>query len=245
MSRTMLLRHLITLFIIGSEAQAAPLLIIANEGRQAPAIISNHGNLTGGMLLELGQALAQEAKQSVKYQLFPRKRLERMAGQGRFDYVCLLNPAWLPATMPLRWGPAMLDESNVLLFRSGTHSPASIQEIYGETLSTVLGYRYSSLETLFQQGQLKRSDALTEEQLMRKVQAGREHYGIINRFSLRWFNRSLPAEQRLQEGLVINSASLHCAVPAKHPQANILLGHLQRLQDKGFFHDLQSRYLKQ
>ena len=81
-----------------------------------------------------------------------------------------------------------------------------------QSIGTVLNYRYSTLDPLFANGQLRRDDARSEEQVLHKLVAGRFKYAVANEWIVDRFNQNLPMDQRLHKVAMLEEQSLGCVV---------------------------------
>jgi len=81
-----------------------------------------------------------------------------------------------------------------------------------QTIGTVLSYHYPTLQPLFDSGQLKRDDARNQDQVLQKLLAGRNEYGVSNQWTLDWFNQRLMPERQLRAVAVLQELHVGCYV---------------------------------
>lgn len=137
----------------------------------------------------------------------------------------------------------MIHQRDLLVGRPGVSPPMSLGQLPTQTLGTVLGYTYPSLQPLLEQGRLQREDSRNQLLVLQKLQAGRYHYAVSNQLSLQWFNRSQPNGQRLQALTVLDEQELGCMVrndPAIPTQG--LLRALARMKQSGEIERIVQRY---
>ncbi|MNE58798.1 Bacterial extracellular solute-binding protein, family 3 [compost metagenome] len=79
-----------------------------------------------------------------------------------------------------------------------------------QSIGTVLSYNYPTLQPLFDANQLRRDDARNQEQVLQKLQAGRNHYAVSNQWTLDWFNQRLLPQQQLKHVAVLEQQSFGC-----------------------------------
>jgi polar amino acid transport system substrate-binding protein len=113
----------------------------------------------------------------------------------------------------------------------------------GETIGTVLGFTYPSLDTLFTSGQLIRDDARTQELALAKLQAKRYDYAISNELMLQWYNRQQPGEEKLQPLLEVANDIVACIVRDEPDVPTMrLLRALVQMKQAGEFDAILARY---
>ena len=81
-----------------------------------------------------------------------------------------------------------------------------------QSIGTVLGYTYPTLQPLFEADRLQREDARNQEQVLEKLLAGRYRYAVSNQWTLDWFNQRLLPEQQLQGVAVLQEQKVGCYV---------------------------------
>ena len=191
--------------------------------------------LVAGIVLDLYAALAQKSGLTLATVVLPRKRIDGAVANGEIDLRCHFNPQWTAQPQAYVWSKPLFTMNDVLFGREGTPALRSLQDIARGTLvSTTLGYRYPSLDALFESGELQRDDSVDEEKVLRKMTVGRTPYGVTNAHALDWYQREVPQHQLASWRLVVDSTPIHCAVPkAGALPAAVLLNALEELRKTG------------
>ncbi|NYE63183.1 ABC-type amino acid transport substrate-binding protein [Duganella sp. 1224] len=160
---------------------------------------------------QLGAALARQLKRPLQYIELPRRRLMAALENGDGDILCSYLPEWLPGAVD--WTRAFIPTSEVVLSSPRVKAPATLTDLRGQRLGTVLGYQYPELEK-FLGNDYVRDDAPTSMMSVRKWLAGRVDYLVTQRTTV---NRQLAAGG-LPDGyhmLVVYEVKAKCAVSRK------------------------------
>ena len=209
---------LLWLLLSTSALAAEPLRFVANTSWGMPFARFEGERISGGMMFDLGAALGEAINSPVTYIALPRKRVEGSSLAGEVDVRCYLNPKWTDAPDAYLWTEPLF-ELNDVVFGGTTAKP--LRQVSdappGSIVSTVLGYRYPSLDAPFESGQLKREDTVDQEKVLFKVTAGRTPYGISNLATLDWYRRTTARHALGDWKLVIASSAIHCAIPKASP----------------------------
>jgi ABC-type amino acid transport substrate-binding protein len=160
---------------------------------------------------KLGAALAHQLGRQVRYIALPRRRLMAALEHGEGDILCSYLPEWLPGAVD--WTRAFIPTSEVVVSSPHVKPPATVADLRGLRLGTVVGYQYPELEKIIGNDYI-RDDAPTSVMSIRKWRAGRVDYLVTQRSAV---NRQL-AEGGLPPGyhvLVIYEVKAKCAVSRK------------------------------
>lgn len=160
---------------------------------------------------QLGAALARQLKRPLQYIELPRRRLMAALENGDGDILCSYVPEWLPGVVD--WTRAFIPTSEVVLTLPRVKPPATLADLRGQRLGTVLGYHYPELEKVLGDDYV-RDDAPTSVMSVRKWLAGRVDYLVTQRSVV---NRQIAAGN-LKPGfhmLVVYEVKAKCAVSRK------------------------------
>ncbi len=132
--------------------------------------------LTGGVLKDLGEALAAKMGRTARFVGVPSRRVGMMLQHGEADGVCLVQPHWIDGQF--HWSAAIIPTGGVVLARADAAPIRRLEDLRGKKVGTVAGYRYRYLEPLLGKDFL-RDDAPSTEHNLRKLQAGRTQYVLM------------------------------------------------------------------
>jgi len=205
---------MMSLLLCAQTLAAGPLRFAANTSWSMPIARFDGERLNGGMMFDLGEALGAAVGSPVSYVPLPRKRIEGASLAGEIDVRCHINPQWTDAPDAYLWTEPLYELSDVI-FGGSAAKPLrqAADAANGSVVSTVLGYRYPSLDPLFESGQLKREDTVDQEKVMLKITAARTPYGVTNNSTLDWYRRTTAKHDVADWKVVIATSAIHCAIP--------------------------------
>lgn len=216
-------------------AEKEPLRVMVSESWGMPfGHVKRQGSgqqLSAGIAYDWYLALAEELERPLEQRVRSRRRQEAALLAHEVDVFCLVRPDWLSkkVSTALQWAsqPLMAAEDRIVA-APGVPVPSSLDELRGQTLGTVLGFVYPSLEVGFAAGHLSREDAPNETALAAKLLRGHNRYGVLKTLDARYQQRSQPAAMALGiSAIVVANAPLFCALA---PQARISLAELEAAQ---------------
>lgn len=238
------MRRLVFALLVSCTALAAeerPLRFSITESAAMPMVRIENGQATGGILYDLQMRLAEKVGRSAQIMVLPRLRVQQMLVRGEIDARCDVNPAWLKeSTHQYIWSVPFMVHRDLVI---GADPDLPAQPPAGETIGTVLGFIYPKLTTAFENGELLRDDARTQELVLVKLAAARDRYGISNELSLDWFNRTRPEGQKLHTLQVLSSDIVACIIRDEPDvPTHTLLRALVRMSVDGEFDAILARY---
>ena len=225
-----------------ASAEERPLRFSVSESWAMPMIHIENGQATAGILFDLQQRLAEKVGRRAEMLVRPRLRIQQMLVRGEVDVRCYVNPAWMNESHhQYIWSVPFMVQRDLLVGRS--QQQVQLNQMPGETIGTVLGFTYPSLDTLFTSGQLIRDDARTQELALAKLQAKRYDYAISNELMLQWYNRQQPGEEKLQPLLEVANDIVACIVRDEPDVPTMrLLRALVQMKQAGEFDAILARY---
>lgn len=199
---------------------------------------------TGGILFDIMQSMAAQANLTAEYRVIPVQRVQRTLERGGIDVRCYAAQSWMPnLSGDYTWSLPLLIQRDLLISTPDNATPRAPDTLTDETIGTVLGYAYPTLQTAFDSRRLKRDDARSEVQVLQKLQIHRYRYAVGSQWSLDWFNRNLPENQKLRGIAVLDEQPVGCIVrnDTQIP-AQRLMRILLRMRMSGEIDRIMSRY---
>ena len=203
--------------------------------------------LSGGYMLSWYRALATQLGLELQFVVRPRRRLESALDAGEADLLCRVRPDWVSAPLRtrLRWfHEPFLEVVDQLVAGPGVELPASLEALEGVRVGTVLGFRYPALQAQFDQGTLRRDDALNEGQLAEKLLRGHDAFAMMDLARLHFVQQgSARGAQLRPTGLGLSRQPAFCALapgsrldapPLEAAQAALLRSAAMRRLLQGF-----------
>jgi ABC-type amino acid transport substrate-binding protein len=192
----------------GAAAAAPPeIVFLAPLNHAMPVAQFDNGALTGGILKDLGDAIAARLKRQARYVPVPSKRVSMALVNREGDGVCYVLPAWIDGDF--NWTVPVVPNSVAVVAHGNVPVIHQLTDLADIRVGTVLGYRYGPLwEKLG--GHLKRDDAASTQLAIGKLMAGRVDYAVLETLTVDWYLRTNHATG-LRTDLVFYSFVGRCA----------------------------------
>lgn len=204
--RTLTLLLLVSFLCLPLRAQE--IVFVAATNHSEPLSRFDRGQLSGGIVKDLGDALARRMGLRPRYLSMPSKRAPMALREGEGDLLCYTRPQWIGPdfgfTLPL------IPNAEVVAARPEAPRLRTVADLANLSVGTVLGYRYAELEAALGE-RLRRADAPDMQANLRKLVAKRMDYAITDRLVLREHQRRKP-QDGLREDVVLNAYTAPCAL---------------------------------
>lgn len=225
-------------------AAETPLRFAMPDSWAMPMVQYERGRPTQGILYDIMLSLATQVGVPAQFHVLPRTRVQSAMEHGEIDVRCYAAQSWLPnQSGDYIWSLPLLFQRDLLVSRQGSPTSVEAKTLPRQSIGTVLGYTYPTLQPLFDSGQLQREDARNQEQVLEKLLAGRYHYAVSNQWTLDWLNQRLPAEQKLQGVAVLQEQQVGCYVRnAPNVPVQRILRTLLRMKMSGEIDDIIRLY---
>ncbi|MDM5181792.1 transporter substrate-binding domain-containing protein [Massilia sp. DJPM01] len=205
-------------------ARGAELVFGVSTGSAMPMTRFQHDELTGGLLKDVGDALARELNLRPRYLTLPRKRVEVALASGTVDLLCDLRPEWLDSKR-WQWSDTVFSNKQIIVGRIDTAPLAVLRQLAGKRTGTITGYRYPALERELGP-QFVRDDTTSDDLNLRKLLRRRFDYMLTNSLYYDYQRRAHPERARLSRAaLVVEPFDTYCALP---PGAKLTLAQVNR-----------------
>ncbi|WP_095152684.1 ABC transporter substrate-binding protein [Pseudomonas sp. Irchel s3b5] len=237
------------LLLISLDCTAAepPLRFVVPDSWAMPMMQLEHGRPTQGILYDVMLSLATQVGVAVEFHVLPRARVQSAMEHGEVDIRCHASRSWLP-NLPddYIWSSQLWTQPDLLISRPTGPTVVIPADLPHQSIGTVLSYNYPTLQPLFDANQLRRDDARNQEQVLQKLQAGRNHYAVSNQWTLDWFNQRLLPQQQLKHVVVLEEQSFGCYM-RKDPKvpAQRILRALEQMKASGEIDDIIRLYIGQ
>lgn len=193
-------------------AEEGPLRFAITDGWAMPMVQIERGRPTQGILPDILTSLATQMAMPAQFHVLSRARLDGAMKHGEIDVRCYVSPDWVKDSGDYLWSSPLFFQRDLLVATASAPAAVTLSSLPEQHIGTVLGYTYPTLQPLFNRGQLHRDDARSQEQVLAKLLAGRQRYGISNQWALDWFNQRHTADRQLQEVAVLQEQQLSCYV---------------------------------
>jgi polar amino acid transport system substrate-binding protein len=225
-------------------AAEAPLRFVIPDSWAMPMVQLDHGRPTQGILYDVMLSLATQVGVPAEFHVLPRTRVQSAMEHGEVDVRCYAAQSWLPnQSGDYIWSIPLWIQPDVLISRQAPTAVVAA-DLPRQSIGTVLGYSYPTLQPLFDADRLQREDARNQEQVLEKLHAGRYRYAVSNQWTLDWFNQRLLPERQLKRVAVLQEQRVGCYVrnDPKVPVQRILRT-LLRMKMSGEIDDIIRLYI--
>ena len=195
-------------------AAEAPLRFVVSDSWAMPMVqMERGGRPTQGILHDIMLSLATQVGMPAQFHVLPRARVQNAMDHGEVDIRCHVSPSWLPnLSGDYSWSVPLLVQRDLLIGRGDSPTSVNLAGLQRQSIGTVRGYNYPTLQPLFDADRLHREDARNQEQVLDKLLAGRYHYAVSNQWTLDWFNQRLLPDRQLQSVALVHEQTVGCYV---------------------------------
>lgn len=198
---------------LSAMASQPPLRFVVADSWAMPMVQIERGRPTQGILYDMMLSLATQVGVPAQFHVLPRARVQNAMEHGEVDVRCYAAQSWLPnLSGDYIWSIPLFFQRDLLISRQGLPAQSDPADLPRQSIGTVLGYSYPTLQPLFDADRLRREDARNQEQVLDKLLAGRYRYAVSNQWTLDWFNQRLLPGQQLQAVAVLQEQQVGCYV---------------------------------
>ncbi|MDY7561043.1 transporter substrate-binding domain-containing protein [Pseudomonas sp. 10B1] len=239
-----LLLSVLLLASCSSFAADAPLRFSIADSWSMPIVLIDGDKPRGGFLFDIMESLGRHMGLPTEYHVLARLRVQSALENGEVDIRCYAAQSWVPnMSGDYIWSLPLITQRDLLISTADNPTPVDPKQLAKESVGTVLGYVYPTLQTLFNSHQLVREDARSQDLVLQKLIAGRYRYAVANQWSMRWFNRSLAPDKQLREVAIIQEQPVGCVL-RNDPSVPVqrILRTLLRMKMSGEIDQILERY---
>ncbi|HYD79425.1 MAG TPA: transporter substrate-binding domain-containing protein [Paucimonas sp.] len=194
-----------------ARAASPEIVFLAPTNHTMPLSQFQGGQLSGGLIKDLGEAIAERAGRKARFLSVPGKRVAYMLTAGQADGVCYVLNYWIDGDF--HWTRPFIPNGAIVAARAEAPVIRALGELADEPVGTVLGYRYPRAEEALG-NRFLRNDAPDMAHNLRKLAVGRVRYAITEELSLAWHLRN-DKVAKLRNDLVFERFDAQCAFSRK------------------------------
>ena len=183
------------------------LRLIAPLTQAMPLARFQADKLSGGILKDLGDAMAQRMGRRIVYVTAAGDQVGAVLTSGKADGICYVRPFWIDGNFD--WSRPLVPDSELIASDPNVPVVRSLLDLRDRPVGTVKGYRYPRMEQVLGL-RFRRLEAPTMEENLRNVMLGHARYTVLAQSTLDYqlkVNKSL----KLRSDLKIASFSAQCA----------------------------------
>lgn len=200
------------LLLLVLPVRADELTILVDTGTEMPMARFKGWELAGGINYDVGQALAKTMGRTARFLVLPRQRMVNALEQGNADVVCAYTPQWLKGNFG--WSQPFLPTIEVLLTNRTAPRPSKLEDVSGQAIGTVLGFKHPELEEALGKG-FVRDDGPNMEASLRKLSIGRIRHAMTTEYIYAYRIKQGDPPLTLHPPLVVKRHMTQCAVSPK------------------------------
>lgn len=233
-----------TLACAAQPVAAEPLRVSWSSHNAPPAAMVEREQLTGGIIFDIGNAVAARLGTTATFLDVPRARYEAQLRGGRIDVTCMTNPKWLRDPATLGWSPPLFEENDIIVQQSGRSPWDAVDDLHGQRIGTIYSFVYPSLENLFASGRVLRDDATTLDGNMRRLVLRRIDGVVDSEIAIRWWIRENDLRGQFTVARVpVSTHDIHCAIsPLTRAGVANVRAAFTALKDDGAIERILMRY---
>lgn len=194
-----------------ARAASGDFIMIAPLDQTMPIVRFENGVLTGGILKDLGDAMARRLGRRAVYVSLDFTGVKPTLSSGRADGMCYVMPFWIDGDY--HWSTPLLPDTEMVVARGDAPAVGSLRGLRNKPIGTVAGYRYPRIEQVLGK-RFTRVDAPTMEQNIQQILDGKAQYAVIGETTMSYLQRQHPA-LHLRPELVFINFKAQCAFSRK------------------------------
>lgn len=195
--------------VLGTGACAAQeMVFIAPTNHVMPLVSVQEGQLSGGILKDIGDVLAARLGRRATYLVLPSRRVPLALQEGKADALCYVMPGWIKGDFG--WTQHFIPDDGVVVALPDAPVLATLQDLADIPVGTVAGYVYPRV-TATLGPHFHRNDAPAMQNNFDKLLAGRTQYAITEQMSYLYYQRQHPGS-RLRRDVTYESFNAPCAL---------------------------------
>jgi polar amino acid transport system substrate-binding protein len=183
------------------------LRMVAPLNQAMPLASFDGDKLNGGILKDLGDAIAQRLGRHAVYISVAGDQVGAALSKGKADGICYVRPFWIDGAFD--WSRPLIPDSELVASHPDEPVVRSLLDLRDRPVGTVKGYRYPRVEQVLGL-RFRRLDSPTMEENLRNVMLGNARHTVLARSTLAYqlkVNKSL----KLRPDLTFASFTAQCA----------------------------------
>jgi len=207
----MLTRSVLALYLLLGPATAlaaqGTLRMIAPRNQNMPLAQFQNEKLSGGIIKDLGDAIAQRLGRPVDYVSVAGDQVSAALAAGKADGICYVRPFWIDGDY--HWTRPLIPDAEVVASLPDAPRVRSLLDLRDRPVGTVASYRYPRVEQVLGL-RFQRLDSPTMEENLRTMGRGGAKHTVLGRATLD-YQLKVDKSLKLRPDLVIASFTAQCA----------------------------------
>jgi ABC-type amino acid transport substrate-binding protein len=185
--------------------------MLAPIDQSMPIVRFQNGAISGGIVKDVGDALAQRLGRRAVYLNADTPDVTPALSSGRADGMCYVTPFWIDGDY--HWSQPLLPDAEMIAARSDAPHLRSLKDLKDKPVGAVVDYRYPRVHQVLGD-RFNRVDAANMDKNIEQMVAGKVPYTIISEATLAYQRRIHP-DLKVRADLVFSSYKAQCAFSKK------------------------------
>lgn len=225
--------------------QPPPLKIAWGRHDIAPIAMIERGEITGGLIFDLGSALAKELNTSVEFVEIPRRRQANALLTGKVDVVLPTSPLWQKEANKFVWTKPLFEQKDVFVVsKVDPKKYLNLKSLYKLDVGAIRGYVYPSLADDFKAKNIARHDVSNINANFDKLKHGRIDGFIVSEWIAYYeLDKNKYKDDLKLSGLIISRHDIYAAISPESPLSSEKINlAVEQLKHKQMFNEILNRY---
>ena len=173
----------------GSAVFASPqeIVFIAPSNHTMPFVDIQRDKLMGGILMDVGEAIAARLNRTARFLVLPSKRIVPALNSAQADGLCYVAPGWIEGDH--NWTKPIFHNQSEVIARLDQPKIVSLSELENVPVGTIFTYHYPDFEEILG-SRFKRIDAMSMELNLRMLEARRMDFAIVEQITLDYLKKT-------------------------------------------------------
>jgi polar amino acid transport system substrate-binding protein len=192
-------------------AAAPDFVMVAPLNQSMPLAQFQKDKLVGGVLKDMGSALAQRLGRHPVFLSLPGEGVSAALAAGKADGVCYVRPHWIDGDF--NWSASFMSDAETITSRPEAPRIGSLTDLRDRPVGTVASHRYPRIENVLGI-RFNRVDSLNIDENMRKLLDGTIQHALMGQSTINYYLRGDKAA-RLRIDMRISTFDAQCAFSKK------------------------------
>ena len=192
-------------------AAASDFVMVAPLNQAMPFAQFQKEKLIGGILKDMGSALAQRLGRHPAFLSVPGEGVSAALAAGKADGICFVRPHWIDGDFD--WSAPFMSDAETIASRPGAPRIGSLTDLRDRPVGTVASHRYPRIENVLGI-RFHRVDSANIDENMRKLLDGTVQHALMGQSTINYYLRGDKAAQ-VRIDMRISTFDAQCAFSKK------------------------------
>jgi polar amino acid transport system substrate-binding protein len=194
-----------------ARAAAPDFVMVAPLNQAMPFAQFQKEKIVGGILKDMGSALAQRLGRHPKFISLPGEAVSAALMAGKADGICFVRPHWIDGDFD--WSAPFMSDGETIASRPEAPHIGSLSDLRDRPVGTVASHRYPRIENVLGI-RFNRVDSANIDDNMRKLLDGTNQHALMGQSTINYYLRGDKASL-LRIDMRISTFDAQCAFSKK------------------------------